>query len=244
MAADARDVPTSVSASTVTVRPGRPVYTTGGRWLVWLSLPWALAALFGLDAVLTWAGLPPGTRPFGVRLALLMAALTPVAVVMLSPLMLRLRGFDWLFARPQPLAVVDRDVLRLWLPRIGEVGLSWERVGSMTIRGRWNATSELRSPAGEVLAIVPDELVHPKVYWRTAFTLAESVVRTRPDRYALTPGFGLGRPSSFDLRERVGEGIDGVAWHRRQNRFVAFLLAGLLLLGAIPMILLMLPQDR
>ena len=240
MATHAREDPTGVTVSSVAVRPRRPVYTTTGRLLVRLSLPWALVALFGLDEVLEWVGVPPGTRPFGVRLVILVAALTPVAVVVLSPVLLRFRGFDWLFVRPQPLAVVDRNVLHLRLPRIGEIALPWEHVGSMAIRGRWNATSELRSPAGDVLATVPDELVHPRVYWRTAFTLAESVVQTRPDRYALTPGFGVGRPSSFDLRERVGDGIDGAAWQRSRNRFVAALIAGLLLLGAISTILIVL----
>jgi hypothetical protein len=230
----------TVRSPSIIVRPRHPATTTYGLWFVRLSLPWAIASMLGADVLLSWAGLSPNERPLAVRLAVLAVGVLPVAIVVASTLLVRVPGFDWLFARPQPLAFVDDEGLDLTLPLIGRQHFAWEEIGSLKFRGRWNAGSELRTPGGELLATVPDELVHPKVYMRTAYTLAESVVQARPSRYALAPDRpSLGRPASFDLRERVGSGVDLAAWKRRRDSSLAVVLGGLVLLGIIGGILLL-----
>jgi hypothetical protein len=216
------------------------MFTTLGTWLVRLSLPWALISLLAMDAALTATGMAPGERPLALRLSIAAIAVAPPAIALFSPMLVRLPGFDWLFLRPQPLAVVDPNELTLRLPGIGDRRYRWGEVGSLRLKGGWNGGSDLRSPDGQLLADVPDELVHPKIYWSSAYTLAESVVQARPDRFALAPdGASLGRPSNFDLRERIGSGLDLVAWKRRRDTIFAVILGGMLLLGAIGTTLLL-----
>ena len=237
------DVTTQVGhtrPSSVEVRPRRTAYTKLGTWFVRLSLPWTLVSLIGMDTLLSWSGLAPSERPIALRLAIVAIGVLPVAIVLLSPLLVRLPGFDWLFTRPQPLATVGDSGLELRLPQIGSQHFAWEQVGSLKFIGRWNGGSVLRTPDGLPLATVPDELVHPKIYVRTAYTLAESVVRSRPDRYALAPdSLSLGRPASFDLRERIGDGVDLVVWRRQRDSVLVVVLGGLVLLGIIGGILLL-----
>jgi hypothetical protein len=226
--------------SSVVVRPRRPMFTSLGTWVVRLSLPWALVSLLAMDAALTAVGLAPAERPVALRLLVAAVAVVPPAIALFSPMLVRLPGFDWLFQRPQPLAIVDPTELALRLPGVGERRLEWKEVGSLRFKGSWNGGSELRSPDGQLLADVPDELVHPKVYWSSAYTLAESVVQARPDRFALAPdAASLGRPASFDLRERVGTGVDLVAWKRRRDAGLLVILGGLVVLGIIGAVLLL-----
>jgi len=224
----------------VVVRPRRPIFTPRGTWLVRLSLPWLLISQLAMDAALTAIGLAPAERPVVLRLVVSVVGVAPVAIFVFSPMLVRLPGFDWLFLRPQPLAVVDPTELALRLPRIGDRRFNLDEVGSLRFKGRWDGGSDLRSPAGQLLAEVPDEIVHPKVYWFSADTLAESVLQARPDRFALTHGrSSLGRPASFDLRERIGSGVDPLAWKRRRDATLLPILGGLVLLGIIGAILLL-----
>ena len=225
----------------IVVRPRSPVFTTIGTWVVRLCLPWLLLSLLVLDAALTAMGLPPGERSLPLRLTIVAIGALPVAIVLLSPLLVRLPGFDWLFLRPQRMALLDSTELTLLLPKGGERRYRWEDIGSLKFKGRWNGGSELHSPDGKLLAEVPDEIVHPKQGWRTADTLAESVVQVRPDRFALaTDRPSLGRPASFDLRDRVGAGVDLVAWKRRRDIILIAVFAVLVLLGVIGGLLLFL----
>jgi hypothetical protein len=237
------DVTTQVGPmrpSAVEVRPRRPAWTPFGTWFVRLSLPWALVSLIGMDVTLSWAGLPPADRPLALRLATITVGALPVAIVLLSPLLVRLPGFDWLFARPQPAATIDEGGLVLQLPQIGRQRFDWEQIGNLRFMGRWNGGSVLCTPDGLPLATVPDELVHPKIHVRTAYTLAELVVRSRPDRYALAPDSpSLGRPASFDLRERIGDGVDLGVWRRQRDSVLVLVLGGLVVLGIIGGILLL-----
>lgn len=230
----------SARPSPIVVRPRRPAWTTGGTWFVRLSLPWMIVSLIAMDVTLSWAGLAPAERPLALRLATVTVGALPVAIVLFSPMLVLLPGFDWLFARPQPLATVEDGGLDLRLPEIGTQHFAWEQVGSLKFRGRWDAGAELRAPDSELLALVPDVLVHPKTYLRTGYTLAESVVQARPDRYALAPQrASLGRPASFDLRQRIGDGLDLAMWRRRRDSRLAVILAGLVVLGIIGGILIL-----
>lgn len=230
---------TSGSLAPIVVRPRSPVFTTVGTWVVRLCLPWLLLSLLMLDAALTAMGLPPGERSLPLRLTIVAIGALPVAIVLFSPLLVRLPGFDWLFTRPQPTAVLNPTDLTLLLPSGGERRYRWEDIASLKFKGRWNGGSELRSPDGELLADIPDEIVHPKPGWRSADTLAESVVQVRPDRFALAPDTpSLGRPASFDLRDRVGAGVDLVAWKRRRDAILVAVFAVLILVGVIGTLLL------
>lgn len=216
------------------------MFTPLGTWFVRLSLPWLLISSLALDAALRTMGLASAERPLALRLSIAAIAVAPVAIALFSPLLVRLPGFGWLFLRPQPLAVVDPTALALRLPGIGERRIKWEEVGSLRFKGRWNGGSELRGPDGRLLAEVPDQIVHPKEHWNSADTLAESVVQARPDRYALAPDrASLGRPASFDLRERVGSGVDLATWKRRRDSTLLVILGGLVVLGTIGATLLL-----
>ncbi|HTE65052.1 MAG TPA: hypothetical protein VK736_02200 [Candidatus Binatia bacterium] len=231
---------TNAEVASVVVRPRRPMFTPLGTWVVRLSLPWLLLSSLGMDAAFAAMGLPSGERPLALRLSIAAVAVALVALVLFSPLLVRVPGFDWLFLRPQPIAIVDPTELALRLPGIGERRFRWEEVGSLRFKGRWDGGSDLRSPGGLLLAEVPDEIVHPKVYWFSADTLAESVVQARPDRFALAHGrSSLGRPASFDLRERVGSGVDLVAWKRRRDAILLPILGGVVLLGVVGIVLLL-----
>jgi len=223
----------------IVVRPRSPVFRAIGTLLVRLCLPWLLLSLLALDAALTAMGLPPGERNLPVRLTIVAIGVLPAAIVLLSPLLVRLPGFDWLFLRPQPMALLDSTEVALLLPKGGERRYRWEDIGSLKFKGRWNGGSELRGPDGELLADIPDEIVHPKPGWRSADTLAESVVKVRPDRFVLaTDRPSLGRPASFDLRDRVRRGVDLVAWKRRRDIILIAVFAVLVLLGVIGGLLL------
>jgi len=232
---------TNAEVASVVVRPRRPMFTSLGTWVVRLSLPWALLSSLTIDAALAAMGLPSGERPLALRLSIAAVAVAPVAAALFSPMLVRLPGFDWLFLRPQPLAVVDPNELALRLPGTGEGRFNWEEVGSLRFKGRWDGGSNLRSPAGQLLAEVPDEIVNPKVYWFSANTLAETVVQARPDRFALARDRASpGRPASFDLRERVGSGVNLAAWKRRRDATLSVVLGGLVVLGVTGAVLLLL----
>jgi hypothetical protein len=80
---------------------------------------------------------------------------------------------------------------------------------------------DLQDPAGGLLTVIPESLVHPF----GAETLAEAVVKLRPDRYVLTEAeIVIGRPDAFDLRER-GPGLDLARWRRMRNLYFGGLLA-------------------
>ncbi|HEX9634410.1 MAG TPA: hypothetical protein VGB34_02875 [Candidatus Limnocylindria bacterium] len=229
-----------LTEGSIVVRPRRPMFTPLGTWVVRLSLPWMLISLLATDAALSAAGMTPGERPLALRLSITVVAVAPVAVVLFSTMLVRLPGFEWLFLRPQPLAVVDPTELALRLPGAGERRFKWDDVGSLRFKRGWNAESELRSPDGQLLAEVPEEIVHPKVYWSSAHTLAESVVQARPDRFALAADrASLGRPASFDLRERIGSGVDPADWKRRRDAFLGIILGALVLAGVIGAALLL-----
>jgi hypothetical protein len=229
-----------LTEGSVVVRPRRPMFTPLGTWLVRLSLPWMLVSALAMDAALTAMGLPSADRPLALRLSIVVVAIAPVAVVLFSPVLVRLPGFDWLFLRPQPLAVVDPAELTLCLPHIGERRFNWEEIGSLRLKGAWNGGSELRSAAGQLLAEMPDEIVHPKVHWFSGDTLAESVVRARPDRFSLASDrASLGRPASFGLRDRIGSGVDLIEWKRRRDSVLLVVISGLVLLGAIGVAILL-----
>lgn len=224
----------------IVVLPRHPAHSTVGTWFVRLSLPWLLVSLLAIDTIMMWAGLPSGQRPLPIRLLIVAIGVAPVAIVLLRSRLVKVAAFRWLFIHPQPLASVRSTHLELHTPELGSRLFDWDQVGSLRLKGAWDRGAELRSPAGELLATIPDVLVHPRIGVRTADTLAETVVKVRPDRYALAPeASSLGRPASFDLREVIGSGIDVHAWRRRRNVVTLVVAGALLLIGAVPLVLML-----
>jgi len=90
---------------------------------------------------------------------------------------------------------------------------------------------------GSVLTTIPENLVYLKVTWSAAPTLAEGVVTTRPDRYALT-GARLGRPDTFALKGSGFEPLDVGAVARQRRWLFWALMGGMVVLGVVGVVLL------
>jgi hypothetical protein len=181
-----------------------------------------------------------------VRLAIVNIALIPVVVVVASPALRRVPGFGWMFLSPQPLAIVRPEGMELHLPESGTRTYGWDEIGSLKVLVEgWRYWGELRDPDGSLVERIPDTLIHPKTGWFTASTLAESIVQARPDRYALTdmPAWTMRRPDGFDLRSRIGEGLDLPHWRRRNRLSFSGLLVLLALLGVVPAVIIFLARN-
>lgn len=228
------------------VRPASPAYTRARLWLGYLCMPFCIAFLLIADSLLTDVGLPPGERPGIVRAAMVTFALVPLALVVASPALRRVPGFGWMFLSPQPLAVIRPEGMELHLPESGIRTYGWDEIGSLkvVVEG-WRYWGELRAPDGALIEKVPDTLIHPKTGWFTASTLAESIVQARPNRYALTdmPAWTLRRPDGFDLRSRVGDGLDLPRWRRRSRLSFIGLLALIVLVFGVPAVVIQLVRS-
>jgi len=115
------------------VRPSRPALSRARKWLGYLCIPFCIAFLVAADSLLTANGMPPGERPGVVRVAMIAIALTPVAVVVATPALIRIRGFGWMFLSPQPLAIVLPEGIELHLPVIGGHTYDWDKVASLNV---------------------------------------------------------------------------------------------------------------
>jgi len=158
-------------------------------------------------------------------------SLTPAALFVLTPILSKTSRFEWLVARPQPMAVLGPTGLDLDLQSVGTRSFRWEEMGSMHLHHGLRTTGELQDPDGRTLATIPEALLFPRGahWWDDGDTLAQSIVRARPERYELTGPKGLvGRPHEFDLLGR-GTALDVPAWRRRQN----LILWGLLLVSML-----------
>ena len=127
-------------------------------------------------------------------------------------------GFHWLLAWPQPLARLSPRAIELTLPDEGTRRFAWDDVAALVPNHRWRdlGSAELRAPDGSLLALIPARLAFPKAGWRSAATLADLVVATRPERSVITGGDAWGRSDAFDLVERLPGPIDlATLRHRR-----------------------------
>lgn len=215
------------------VRPASPAYTKARKWLGYLCMPFLLAIVIGADTVLTKNGWPPADRPEVLRLAIVAIAIVPVAVVIASPALRRVRGFGWMFLSPQPLAIVRPEGMELRLPESGIRTYGWDEIGSLNVVVEgWRFWGELRAPDGTLIERIPD-------------TLAESIVQARADRYALTDlrAWTMRRPDGFDLRSKIGDGLDLPRWRWRARLSFIGLLVLLALLGVVPAVIVLLARN-
>ena len=213
------------------VRPAGSTLSHAGRSVAILAVPWAIGFLLVADAVLSSLGSPGPERPIVVRFAIVAIAAGPLVAwwTAAGGWLGRVPGFRRLLAWPQPLARLSPDAIELTLPGEGTRRFDWEGVAALVPDHRWRdlGSAELHSPDGALLAVIPAGLAFPKAGWRSAPTLADLVVATRPDRYAITGGDAWGRSDAFDLVDRVPAPIDlATLRHRR-----------VVLLGAIMVLL-------
>lgn len=228
---------------TVTVRPARAALSTAGRRLQLLAVPWAFGLLLGGEAVLASLGVVAGPdRPLWVRLLLVAIAITPAAVWLGHPWLGRTPSFRWLLEWPQPEARIDRDGIELVFAGEGARRFEWDAVASLRPSQRWRGPAELVGVEGTTLAYIPESLVHPRAGWRSSRTLAEEVVGTRPDRYALSGANWAGVPDAFALRGTPAGPPNVVAADRRRSAVINVVLA-LLLSGALLFVVLLLGQS-
>ena len=159
-------------------------------------------------------------QPWGFRFATLLIAGAPFLVWATSGWLGRRRGFRWLLAWPQPLATLSTDGMELALPSMGVRRFDWDEVASLVPNRDWRRyepPAELRGPDGSLLARIPQSLLYPKTGWRKALTLAEWVVKARPDRYVISGDNGWGRGDAFDLRDRIAAPAALRAGKRRRD---------------------------
>jgi hypothetical protein len=228
------------------VRPSRPALSRARRWVGYLCMPFAIAFLLIADSLFTAIGMPPGERSGVVRAAMVTIAVVPIALVVATPALRRVPWFGWMFLSPQPLAIVRPEGMELHLPESGIRTFGWDEIGSLKVVAEgWRYWGELRAAEGTLISRIPDTLVQGKVGWFTASTLAESIVQARPDRYALTdmPAWTMRRPDGFDLRSKIGDGLDFPRWRWRARVSVIGLLVLLALLGVVPTVIIFLARD-
>jgi hypothetical protein len=142
-----------------------------GRWTLeffrWVWIP----ACFVTPLILNLA--VPDRFGFDLFRAFMGAALAPALLFLPGN-----RGpFRALFLQPPPLAILTEKDLELHLPGIGVRRYGWEEVASLTPGGPYEP-GMLRGIDGGTLALVPRGLVLGR--WKS---LAQVVVRRRPDRY-------------------------------------------------------------
>jgi hypothetical protein len=188
---------------------GPPEYTRLGTSIGYLSYAFILVWLLAIDAVLRAAGLPNDHRPFALRLALIVLAFVPFAIVIYvvrRPNIARRLG--WIKALPAK-AVFDPEGVRLTLDGMEMPPIRWEDVAALEPAGRdWR----LVGVDGAELARVPASLMWPPASWTDAPSFAELVVQLRPDRFAMRgerfeagmTEFSLRRPGDIVGRPRRG----------------------------------------
>jgi hypothetical protein len=171
-----------------------------GRLLGWLSIPWALAVFFGLDAVLRPIGYPLGQQPPLLRLLVIVVALAPGALAIASPWLGRLPTMGWLLAKPQPEVRLNAGGIRLVLPDRPVQTSAWSDIAGLVPSNDLRRTSSLLGIDGQVLATIPPGLVMQRARGPGPHSLAEAVVVIRPDRYMAAPPWMDGVPTSFAIR--------------------------------------------
>jgi hypothetical protein len=141
------------------------------------------------------------------------------------------------------MARIDAEGIDLTLPRVGTRRLEWDHVASMIPRRRLQEQARLIGLDGTTLVVIPESLVYPIPFRGPIRTMAQVIVETRPDRYALSDADWRGLPDGFALRETVRDFDVQEAERRRgalRSRSVLVLIA--VTVGAI--VLWFLTQGR
>lgn len=221
-----------------TLRPWRVTPSKAGNATAWLAFPWLFGVLFATSAALSALGLPGPYQSVLFRWVVVMIALAPGVMYTASPWLGRVPGFRWLLAVPQPLAIIDDEGIQFQLPGIGMRRFAWQDVASLELRTfTWKQPrGELLGLDGSVLTTIPVNLVYLKATWFTAPTLAEMVVKARPDRYILTSA-QLGRPDSFCLIGSAVERLDMRAAERRREWLFWALVSVMVIVGLVAVVL-------
>jgi hypothetical protein len=221
-----------LSRSAFVVRSRTVTLSRIGDALWWLAVPW----LFVMLAV-AYAAQRAGLLDLvATRAVVLAAGVAPLVLVFGSPLLGRLPGLRWLLATPQPGAILNEDGIELALPDVGVCWFRWQEIDRLELHEtRWRQWGELRGGDGSRLAIVPMNLVYLKETWLTAPTLAEAVVRMRPDLFVLTEA-RWGRADAFGRRGPAVVPIDQAEVGRAHTRRFFGLLVPLAVVGIVTLV--------
>jgi hypothetical protein len=217
-----------MSPDAVVPHPRSVSLSRAGEALWWLAFPW----LFGV-AVVSRLVLFEYMEPVAPRILVVVVAVAPLVLYFGSPVLGRLPGLRWLLATPQPLASLDEDEIQLDLPDIGVRRFAWREIDHLELHRTWRRRwGELRALDGSLLAIVPDNLVYLRETWRVVPTLAEAVVRMRPDLFVLTAA-DWGRPDAFGRPGPEVVPVDVAAVARAHARLVRGVIVSLAIIGVV-----------
>lgn len=182
-------------AGGLVLQPRQRVWSKAGRIVSLMALPWGLLVMALATPI--WSSIAPHTV---LRLGLVAVALTPAALWFVGGFMQR-RGMDWFFMRAQPEIRLHHDAIELalgdgeqrrWLPwsRIGSLGVTWPQLGG----------TPLCDETGHTIVVIPHFLFYLKDPSGANTTLAQEVVRWRPDRYMFDEASWVPMSWGFQLR--------------------------------------------
>jgi hypothetical protein len=201
-------------------------------WLV-------LAYMVVTDGILTALGLPPGNRPFPLRLATVAPAIALFLAAFLAAAIGPRRGFPVLYDKVEPGAVVDGNGITIRFGDGSERSFLHDQVGSMDRRSAWLGSQnvyELRDALGAVIGRIPEgvAMTGEDEEMGGHITLPEAVVMLRPDRYVVVPGL----MPTFRLRRADEPPTDLLALSEPKS-LVVLALGGILAIGGLVLIVLM-----
>jgi hypothetical protein len=180
------------------------------------------------DAVLRAVGVPNNARPDWLRVGVVLVALLPLIVYVISSLWPG-RRFTRALAQEGAWARIDEHGIELWLAP--NTIHPWAAVAGLSQHGRvW----DLVGMDGSVIGELGEELVYPRGQgWTDSRSLAEQVVELRPDRYAVrgSGGWTTAVPSEFALR--TASDVVGVPSRRNPIVPVVFGLLAVITLVAV-----------
>jgi hypothetical protein len=221
-----------LSRSAFVVRPRTVTLSRVGDALWWLAVPW-LFVMLALSAAAQRAGL---LDLVATRVVVLATGVAPLVLVFGSPLLGRLPGLRWLLVSPQPGAMLNGDGIELTLPDLGVRWFPWREIERLELHEtRWRQWGELRGVDGSRLANVPMNLVYLKETWLTAPTLAQAVVRMRPDLFVLTEA-RWGRADAFGRRGAGVVPIDQAEVGRAHTRRFIGVFVPLAVIGIVTLV--------
>lgn len=190
--------------------PHRPPRSPASRLLGWITLP-CVAAVAGVDALLTALGMPGVERPTSVQIILALAAAAPAVLWYFSPQLGSVPGFGWLADRSPISLLLDEHGLRL---RRGmeDRFVAWDEVSRVVVVDAWAPSAALVLRDGERISL-PGEFVTARRADGAQTSLLEEIERYRPD-------------------------LSRIADRRREARAVAIAAIGIAVVGVVGLYLL------
>ena len=142
---------------------------------------------------------PPGQRlPGWLSGPLFLVGVIPIVIAYIASVRFRLGHALGLIQSIPTRAVLDPAGIELSLDGSAPEVYPWDEIVALEKLGKeWR----LVGPDGSTVAAIPAGLAFPRPSWSDAPSLAEAVVDTRPDRFALRGGTFDPGVTEFALRE-------------------------------------------